>query len=200
MSSPPVKTPIESAIVRVRISLEGTDPEVWRQVDVPAFVTLKQLHAVIQAATGWEDDHLYRFERGRDSASKSRTRLGDLAAARLKRLAYVYDFGDEWRHDIRIEKTLPVEPAPGTQGWWTAARGVRPRMSAACGATTNRCRPWRTPTTRITNSCWIGTARSRSTRLPSIGPGSRPSWRASPTISSEAAGSDDAHTTRPRRQ
>lgn len=105
----PLKHRAESMVVRVRISLTGTDPEVWRRVDVPGLVTLKQFHAVIQAAMGWDDDHLYRFERGRDSVSTGRTRLADLAAARVKRLTYVYDFGDEWRHDIRIEKMLPVE-------------------------------------------------------------------------------------------
>lgn len=96
-------------IVRVRISLEETDPEVWRRVEVPAALTLKQLHAVIQTAMGWDDDHMRRFERGRASLSTSRTRLADLVVGRVKRLAYIYDFGDEWRHDIRIEKALPAE-------------------------------------------------------------------------------------------
>jgi len=96
-------------IVRLKIALAETEPEVWRRVDVPAALTLKQLHAVIQAAMGWDDDHLYRFERGRVSVSVSRTRLADLVGGRVKHLAYVYDFGDEWSHDIRIERTLPVE-------------------------------------------------------------------------------------------
>ncbi|MFW6146484.1 MAG: plasmid pRiA4b ORF-3 family protein [Planctomycetota bacterium] len=45
----------------IRIELEGTSPPIWRRVAVPADVTLGDLHAVIQVAMGWEDDHLHEF-------------------------------------------------------------------------------------------------------------------------------------------
>ncbi len=97
----------DKSILRVKISLQETDPEVWRRVEVPSSVTLKQFHAVIQAAMGWDDDHLYRFERGRASLSSGK-RLAEIVAARVKLITYVYDFGDEWRHDVRFEAAIPA--------------------------------------------------------------------------------------------
>ncbi len=41
-------------IARLRITLEGFEPAVWRQVRVPLTATLKALHDVIQAQFGWE--------------------------------------------------------------------------------------------------------------------------------------------------
>jgi hypothetical protein len=51
-------------IARLRISLLGTSPEIWRLVDVPLGASLKMLHDVIQAAMGWQDYHLWEFEAG----------------------------------------------------------------------------------------------------------------------------------------
>ena len=31
----------------------------------------------------------------------------------MERFTYEYDFGDSWIHDIRIEATLPIDPAKG---------------------------------------------------------------------------------------
>jgi hypothetical protein len=38
-------------------------------------------------------------------------RIGDLKLRRMERFTYEYDFGDRWVHDIRIEGTLPIDPA-----------------------------------------------------------------------------------------
>jgi hypothetical protein len=45
----------------VRISLLEIELESWREVDIPATLSLARLHAVIQAAMGWDDTHLYSF-------------------------------------------------------------------------------------------------------------------------------------------
>jgi hypothetical protein len=36
--------------------------------------------------------------------------LAQVAAAEKAKVVYVYDFGDDWRHDIVVEKILPAEP------------------------------------------------------------------------------------------
>ena len=36
-------------------------PAVVRVVDVPAALTLPELHAVLQVAIGWTDSHLHEF-------------------------------------------------------------------------------------------------------------------------------------------
>jgi hypothetical protein len=114
-------------LVRLKIVLEDTEPTIWRQVEVPAEMTLKDLHSVIQAAMGWENAHLFQFHVGRETiagpgmgggsqygarpVSAGRVQLGDLAARGIKRFSYVYDMGDNWEHTIRIEKLLSADPA-----------------------------------------------------------------------------------------
>lgn len=113
-------------IARIRISLKDSDPKIWRLVAVPAGMTLKELHAVIQAAMGWNNAHLFEFQVGREriagpgmgglgfggsrSLSAGRVRLADLAAHGVKRFTYVYDMGDSWEHAIKIETILPADP------------------------------------------------------------------------------------------
>ena len=43
---------MSEAVFRLKIVLADTDPLIWRQVEVLADTTLRQLHAVIQAAMG----------------------------------------------------------------------------------------------------------------------------------------------------
>ena len=48
-------------ICTVRIELLGSDPLIWREVDVPTSVTLKVLHDIVQISMGWFDQHLWAF-------------------------------------------------------------------------------------------------------------------------------------------
>jgi hypothetical protein len=89
--------------------------------------TLVDLHKLLQAAFEWDDDHLYTFwlsgkfwdrEPGtgfgrpgfcRESGDRSaRIRLDRLRLEPGQSVAYVFDFGDEWR--VRL-KLLEVQPA-----------------------------------------------------------------------------------------
>jgi hypothetical protein len=118
---------MSAAVIRLKITLANTEPPIWRRVEVPSGLTLRELHAVIQAAMGWDDEHLFQFQIGRETVagpgmdgggfglpraiSASRVRLDDLADSRVKRFAYVYDMGDSWEHRIQIEKLLAADPA-----------------------------------------------------------------------------------------
>jgi Plasmid pRiA4b ORF-3-like protein len=97
-------------IVRLKIVLTNTEPPIWRRVEVPAETTLKQLHAVIQAVMGWDDDHLHQFQLGRQNLP-ARVGLDELAAGGVKRFTYFYDMGDSWEHRIQIEKRLSADSA-----------------------------------------------------------------------------------------
>ncbi|HSP47558.1 MAG TPA: plasmid pRiA4b ORF-3 family protein [Clostridiaceae bacterium] len=46
---------------RIRISLAGTDPLIWREITVPEGIRFSQLHKIFQKAMGWEDRHDYFF-------------------------------------------------------------------------------------------------------------------------------------------
>jgi hypothetical protein len=113
-----------TTIHRVKVSLYGAKPPIWRRLEVPSAMTLDLLHEVLQIAFDWDGFHLHQFEtvcgefsdpqRSDDSWSES----GDEAAAALAQVAgteaakvvYIYDFGDDWRHDIVVEKIAPAEP------------------------------------------------------------------------------------------
>jgi hypothetical protein len=109
---------------QIKITLDRTDPPIWRRVQLPD-CTLETLHNVIQVAMGWSDDHLHAFRVGTVTYSDSRMTKDRLTDARVRhevsmtlsglveqgcrKFGYEYDFGDSWKHEIEIEETLPEE-------------------------------------------------------------------------------------------
>ncbi len=102
-------------LLQVRITLTDVDdPPVWRRVLIPAAYPLDRVHAVIQAAMGWQDCHLHAFRSGDANYApaalddemgyldETNFQLGDLAAT-ADRIGYEYDFGDGWEHELVIE-------------------------------------------------------------------------------------------------
>ena len=53
---------ISPGILQLRAVLRGISPLIWRRLLVPSDTSIAQLHEVLQAAFGWEDMHLHRFE------------------------------------------------------------------------------------------------------------------------------------------
>ncbi len=113
-------------IYQIKVTLLDTRPPIWRRLLVPAELTLEQLHAVLQAAMGWDDSHLHDFRIGqrrfgRPDPSDRLMGLPAVGNERTVRLftvlgkvgakaVYTYDFGDSWEHAIVVEKVLPPEP------------------------------------------------------------------------------------------
>lgn len=102
---------------RLRIGLRDVEPAVVRVVDVPASSTLPELHHLLQAAVGWTDSHLHRFDSGTGSwgqpdddddavRDERGARLADLPAT----FVYRYDFGDGWEHDVEVLGAGDAEP------------------------------------------------------------------------------------------
>jgi hypothetical protein len=102
---------------------------VTRTVVVRGDQTLVDLHRVLQEAYGWEDDHLYsfwlngRFWGGRsseyttpgwceDGRRSARAKLDGLGLALTQKVAYVFDFGDEWRVSLTLTKVEPAGAGP----------------------------------------------------------------------------------------
>ena len=112
-----------TTVHRVKVSLHGSRPPVWRRIEIPSAMRLDQVHAVIQVAFFWHSLHLHAFEtvcgdfgapdddddwaERKDEATAA---LAQVAAAEKAKVVYVYDFGDDWRHDIVVEKIAPAEP------------------------------------------------------------------------------------------
>ena len=96
------------------------EPAIWRLLEVPGSITLGELHDIIQIAMGWEDDHLYMFKTGRGSRSRTyapgfddfagsdidedSVTLCDVLSRKGSKLDCIYDFGDNWVHEVRAEK------------------------------------------------------------------------------------------------
>jgi hypothetical protein len=101
--------------------LRDIHPPVWRRIQVWEDTTLAQLHAILQIVMGWEDYHLHQFMIGRrlysvpdpDDAmyerkvsDESRVPLGEVVPRVGTQFAYLYDFGDNWEHDLMLEAIL----------------------------------------------------------------------------------------------
>jgi|GEM_PF-1837345 len=110
----------DGLIYRVKITLRGFRPAVYREVEVPN-CTLGDLHVVIQAAMGWTNSHLHAFRvgpteygpvdddfgMGGDWDDEDSVSLRELVDKDQRKFLYEYDFGDSWEHDILISKPKP---------------------------------------------------------------------------------------------
>ena len=109
------------AVYQLKIILKDVKPLVWRRVLVPD-CSLETLHPVIQGAMGWHNAHMYCFDIGGVAYTSSfgaveldmkfahLTNLSEVAEEKSK-FRYTYDFGDDWRHEIVVEKvTMPEMP------------------------------------------------------------------------------------------
>ena len=120
--------PIE--IVRLKITLDDVKPTVLRRIEVPVSITLDTLHEIIQAIMPWDNTHMHAFYLrmidgprwapplpfdlddgfGPPTRDSQQTRLADvLAEPSFKALRYNYDFGDDWRHTIKVERRFSAE-------------------------------------------------------------------------------------------
>jgi hypothetical protein len=101
----------KAKVYQLRIALMGSKPEIWRRILVTDNTTLARLHNIIQELLGWEDDHLHEFEMPSPdtmmpSRDERRVHLGDVGTKEGLKFLYTYDFGDEWRHEVTVEKIL----------------------------------------------------------------------------------------------
>jgi hypothetical protein len=124
-------------VARLKVTLSDVEPQVLRRFDVPLKIKLNRLHDVIQAAMGWTDSHLYEFRAGGVGwaapdpdgyydgplpANKS-SLLDVIEDVGTKTIHYIYDFGDNWHHVIKVEKIDDAIPG-----------AAYPRLVRAIGA------------------------------------------------------------------
>lgn len=129
----------------LEITLAEIKPPIRRVVLVSNSITLATLHRIIQAAMGWSDSHLHRFEKGDenfgipddefDCTDERTTRLSSVLRRVKDSMVYEYDFGDSWIHKIKLldifpnklrsmvpeiivgERNCPPEDIGGTDGY-----------------------------------------------------------------------------------
>jgi Plasmid pRiA4b ORF-3-like protein len=115
----------ESTVVHVyqlKVSIQGISPMVWRRLLVRSDSAIADLHYILQIAVGWSDAHLNRFHiHGKDfgvyhiggicfSDNSEKIPLSFFDFRIGEKFLYEYDFGDEWLHEVRIEKRLLLDP------------------------------------------------------------------------------------------
>ncbi len=123
-----------SKLFRVRISIVGSDPEIWRLFDVDSSLTLDKVHEVIQRVIGWRNSHLHAFtdfdpydpphhrgeqgpkprqwqtqhalENDAEGLSETEWTLGQVLSEGSGPLFYEYDFGDGWIHRLELIEVI----------------------------------------------------------------------------------------------
>jgi Plasmid pRiA4b ORF-3-like protein len=112
----------QPVVYQLRVVLRGVSPLIWRRLLVCSDSTTADLHATLQIALDWSDEHLNRFViHGREYGvshlgglgfrdDPHQVRLADLGLRVRERFLYEYDFTDGWQHDVRIEQIVPLVP------------------------------------------------------------------------------------------
>ena len=111
-------------VYQIKITIRDIEPPIWRRIVIPSNITFAKFHKIIQAGFGWQDYHLYAFELPDciidipDPEFAGMYALPEKNAKRVKidgyliegtTLIYQYDFGDNWEHEIIIEKIMEAE-------------------------------------------------------------------------------------------
>lgn len=121
--------------LELTVTLRDVEPPVWRRIVVPESLTLRELHAVLQTAMGWQDDHLFLFRVGDvvygdvddfpgEVGDDETVTVGDAAAVGTA-FGYEYDFGDGWEHVVEAGQRLPAV-GTGTPFCMAGARACPP--------------------------------------------------------------------------
>jgi hypothetical protein len=123
-------------LLRLKISIVGSEPAIWRLLEIDPSLTLDRVHEVLQTAVGWRDSHLHSFtdtdpfvrlravnghvreprrwvsqdllEDNDEDLPETDWTLGQILTAESGPLFYEYDFGDGWIHRLELTGTLPM--------------------------------------------------------------------------------------------
>lgn len=136
------KSTFKNGTCTFKVSLSG---RCWRRVEIPAEMNLHQLSTAILDAFDFDYDHLYDFAyRNRfgvptrachpyvdDSPRADEVRIGELPLQTGSTMIYRYDFGDNWRFNVKLER---VDPADGKM--------EKPRISGSRGEAPAQYASW----------------------------------------------------------
>jgi hypothetical protein len=109
--------PSAPEIFQLKIRLLGISPMIWRRVLVSSSTTLRELHGILQVAMGWDGIHLFQFEFRAVAygswelhAASPDIPLRNFGFRRNDRIFYIYDMGDYWKHEVRVEAISDADP------------------------------------------------------------------------------------------
>ncbi|GIN58396.1 hypothetical protein J8TS2_27150 [Lederbergia ruris] len=117
-------------IYQFKIQLLGFRPPIWRRLQVDSNMTFLDFHEILQIAFEWGDYHLHTYRMTKSNGKgvepieigmmdeyglfsplydEEETVLSDFFVKEKDRAVYTYDFGDDWNHEIVLEKVLASE-------------------------------------------------------------------------------------------
>jgi len=120
----------KNIVFQLKITLKEIEPPIWRRIQLPSTATFWDLHVAIQDAMGWLDYHQHLFRIKKPRAKKLieigippddyfedqpeirpgwEENIEDFFVDPGRTAEYVYDFGDDWEHDILFEGILLKE-------------------------------------------------------------------------------------------
>ena len=112
-------------VYQFKITLDEISPPIWRRIQVPEIYSFWDLHVAIQDAMGWADSHLHQFEMINPKTGREMeigipdeewedqalagwdAKIADYFTMKNNTAIYIYDFGDNWEHAVKLEKILP---------------------------------------------------------------------------------------------
>ena len=125
------KKHIPEQIYQLKITIKNIKPPIWRRLLISNHCTFQALHEAIQDCFYWEDYHLHDFRfcppnnpqgvfhiqsKEPDGSFpddsvyvdflEDEVQLCDVFSENLKKVTYLYDFGDRWEHEITLENTF----------------------------------------------------------------------------------------------
>ncbi|WP_106496585.1 plasmid pRiA4b ORF-3 family protein [Lentibacillus sp. Marseille-P4043] len=137
-------------ILELKVTLRDVGMPVWRKLQVDSGITFEELHDVLQEAFDWSDMHLHSYFVRKTNGKKTdaieiaqETEIDldtpvmqetyqeneEILADWLKKVndkvMYLYDFGDNWMHEIVLMKKITAEKDT-TYPRCVSARNVAP--------------------------------------------------------------------------
>ncbi len=150
--SPPRKKSVSargklSPVYQIKATLRDISPPVWRRVILPGDCDLGFLSQVLNGCFRWSGAHLHQFRfegctfgcpdpggAGGEEGDERQVALNEVAPDEGSSFVYLYDFGDDWTHDVLVEEIRGPEIA-GERGPLCLA-GERAAPPEDCGG------PW----------------------------------------------------------
>jgi Plasmid pRiA4b ORF-3-like protein len=110
-------------IYQFKITLKDINPPIWRSALMNPTMTMEELHFVTQSLMGWDCEQSYHFSSGKrrivdpeDDGDEDDEFSSDVLIGQAFRKAgdmwtYLYDFEDNWIHEIVLEKIVELDPS-----------------------------------------------------------------------------------------
>nr|WP_248676840.1 plasmid pRiA4b ORF-3 family protein [Sporolactobacillus vineae] len=107
----------------MKVTLKLRNHKIWRRLVIPVDINFEQFHELLQTVFGWTDSHLHDFTvykgnraivnlvcddesfdfPGNVPMSMETDHLLSEYVSPGTRITYIYDFGDNWEHEIMVE-------------------------------------------------------------------------------------------------